>query len=367
MIKSSSQAVLLKRDNHGQRTREIFKHIKSDRMFTDVTLASEDGNTITAHKVILAYSSPYLYSILQTEKKILDSPVTLPVKYVHLQSLVEYIYLGETRVEVLMVKEFLGVAKKLQISGLWSHMNDSPNKILETSPQIVKPPVTQEISETAIPSVNQSLKTDIEISKKGSKPGTKYSCHQCDFKATLKRDLKNHNELKHVKEVEKIQCDECGYICSKGALYQHNLLHKGVKLFCDKCNYTTFKSCHLKDHVKNVHEPEYSFCDQCVYQTKRASKLKLHKEQEHDGKLLTCNLCEYTAKIVDRIDDHKKGIHEGNSYQCDQCEYISIFRGPMRQHKHVVHDKVRYACNVCDYQATRSSNLRAHERSVHMN
>ena len=111
MFGNSSQTVLLKIDNHGERTRDIFKHLKSDKMFTDVTLASEDGNTITAHKVILAYSSPYLYSILQTNS--LDSPVTLPVKYVHLQSLVEYIYLGETRVEVLMVKEFLEVAKKL--------------------------------------------------------------------------------------------------------------------------------------------------------------------------------------------------------------------------------------------------------------
>ena len=316
--------------------------------------------------MILAYSSLYLYSILQAEKESFDSPVILPVKYVHLQSLVEYIYLGETRVEVSGVKEFLEVAKKLQISGLWPLNNDSPDKSLQTSPQIVKPPVTKENNERVISICNQSVDRDIEIGKKGPKPKIEYSCQQCDFKAILKRDLKNHNELKHEKEVEKIQCEECGYICSKGAMYQHNLLHKGVELFCDRCNYTTFKSCHLKEHVKNIHEPEYSYCDQCVYHTKRVSKLKLHKEQEHEGKLFTCNLCEFTAKQLDRVEDHTKGIHEGNTYQCDQCNYISIFRRPMKQHKLVSHDKVRYACNVCGYQATRSGNLRAHERSVHM-
>ena len=136
--------VLIKRNNHGERKRDIFNHINSDKKFTDVTLASEDGNTIAAHKVILAYSSLYLYSILQAEQASFDSPVILPVKYKHLQSLVEYIYLGETKVEVDGVKEFLEVAKKLQISGLWSLNNDSPDNSLETSSQIVKHPVPKE-------------------------------------------------------------------------------------------------------------------------------------------------------------------------------------------------------------------------------
>ena len=103
MAANDSIAILLKRKNHEERTREMFKHLKSDKMFTDVTRASEDNKSISVHKAVLGNSSPYLYSILHADASSLQSVVILPMKYFHLQSLVEYIYLGETRVEVLQV------------------------------------------------------------------------------------------------------------------------------------------------------------------------------------------------------------------------------------------------------------------------
>ena len=66
--------VLIKRNNHGERKRDILNHINSDKKFTDVTVASDDGNTIAAHKVILAYSSRYLYLTIQAENQIIRQP-----------------------------------------------------------------------------------------------------------------------------------------------------------------------------------------------------------------------------------------------------------------------------------------------------
>ena len=112
-------AILLKRDKHDETTRSIFEQLKSDQSFTDVTLATEDNKTITAHRAILGYSSPYFFSILQANSNSKQKTISVPVKYSHLQALVEYMYLGETRVEVMGVKEFLGVANRLQVHGLW--------------------------------------------------------------------------------------------------------------------------------------------------------------------------------------------------------------------------------------------------------
>ena len=117
MSANDPPAIILKRENHEEKTIEMFKQLKN-ALFADVSLASEDNKSISVHKTILSYSSPYLYSILHTNAS--SSQIILPIKYFHLQSLVEYIYLGKTRMEGLQVKEFLDIANILQIRGLCS-------------------------------------------------------------------------------------------------------------------------------------------------------------------------------------------------------------------------------------------------------
>ena len=41
-----------------------FGALRNDKEFVDVTLACEDGSTISAHKVVLAASSPFFMDIL---------------------------------------------------------------------------------------------------------------------------------------------------------------------------------------------------------------------------------------------------------------------------------------------------------------
>jgi hypothetical protein len=221
-------SILLKRDHHAERTRDVFKQLKSDKMFTDVTLASEDNETISAHKAILGYSSPYLYSIINANESSSENTVSLPVKYSHLQCLVEYVYLGETRVEVSQVKEFLGIANRLQIRGLWFDDKDNKNTAHQAEDlkkecmmdDVLKPKL---ISKECIPNGQKFQKQTIVEGK--------YFCNECEFKASLKRDLKNHKEAVHAKIVERIQCEQCRYIGTKSGLYNHKLLHAGVKLF----------------------------------------------------------------------------------------------------------------------------------------
>ena len=58
----------------------------------------EDKQTIDAHGAILAYISPYFHWVLTED--VSEKKVFMPIKYSFLKLLVEYIYLGEVRVEV---------------------------------------------------------------------------------------------------------------------------------------------------------------------------------------------------------------------------------------------------------------------------
>ena len=120
-----SPAVFMKREQHREKTIELLKQLKNDSMFTDVTLASEDGINIKAHRAIIGYSSPYMFSILQVHKES-DGPLVLPVKYKQLYSLLEYIYLGESKVDIIEVNNFLRMGNNLQIRGLWNGQNIKP-------------------------------------------------------------------------------------------------------------------------------------------------------------------------------------------------------------------------------------------------
>ena len=71
-----------------------FMFLKDDKDYADVTLASDDGQLLMAHKVILAASSPFLETILQ------ENEHAHPILYLEgfqtkdLKSILEFIYQG---------------------------------------------------------------------------------------------------------------------------------------------------------------------------------------------------------------------------------------------------------------------------------
>ena len=119
----------------------------------------------------------------------------------------------------------------------------------------------------------------------------KFSCKKCDYKTNLKVTFRHHKKEKHDPNKEQTQCEECGYVGSKTNLRIHKLIHGGGKVQCENCDYSTFKPFHMKEHVKNIHEPEYIHCDKCTFMTKRLSHLKIHNERVHEEKVYKCDIC----------------------------------------------------------------------------
>ena len=85
--------------------------------FLDVTLVCDDGQ-VEAHKVILSSASPFLREILQR------NPHSHPLLYMRgtskkdIESVLLFIYSGETQVSQDELESFLALAASLQIQGL---------------------------------------------------------------------------------------------------------------------------------------------------------------------------------------------------------------------------------------------------------
>ena len=102
----------------------IFKDILGAGTFVDVTFVCDDGQ-LNAHKVVLSAASPFFQTLLE------ENPASHPVinlcesKIKSMNSLLEFIYSGETSIHREDYESVLSFAEHLQILGLEQEQEQS--------------------------------------------------------------------------------------------------------------------------------------------------------------------------------------------------------------------------------------------------
>merc|ERR1719186_636685 len=95
-----------------------FRNLQSEESFADVTLVSDDQVQMPAHKIVLSACSPVLKNLL------LMNPHPHPLLYLRgikqqeLQSVLQFMYIGETTIDKDLVDGFINIAKDLQLKEL---------------------------------------------------------------------------------------------------------------------------------------------------------------------------------------------------------------------------------------------------------
>ena len=95
--------------------KEMMQNLFLSNESTDVTLVCEDRTKLRAHKFVLNACSPVFQSIIN------DLPQKDPVIYLRgvlaleMQSILQFMYLGQTRFYQERMNDFLNVAKSLEI------------------------------------------------------------------------------------------------------------------------------------------------------------------------------------------------------------------------------------------------------------
>lgn len=108
----------LKWNNYQLSLTTAFRHILEEEEFVDVTLSAE-GKNLKAHKVVLSACSSYFRDLLKGIG-LWQHPVLVlrDVQFLELQSILEFVYLGEVNVEQDRLESFLKTAELLRIKGL---------------------------------------------------------------------------------------------------------------------------------------------------------------------------------------------------------------------------------------------------------
>ena len=93
-----SEKLCLQWNDFKENVQTAFSSLRADNDFTDVTLASEDGQQVEAHRVILAASSPLFQNILKRNKHSHPLIYMRGVKSEVLSAILDFLYFGETKV-----------------------------------------------------------------------------------------------------------------------------------------------------------------------------------------------------------------------------------------------------------------------------
>lgn len=196
---SISEKIVLSDDEFASDLVNVFKELANDVDFTNVTLVTDGGKLMKAHQVVLSSFSTFFKSLLV--KNVHQHPILYlrGVKFEDLRAILDFIYLGQTKVEIEKVTGFLDLAADLQIKGL----KDNPD-----------------LSNIAHIGNDTNLTEDTELINDESQPEGKkenstvdnlysYACHLCQYVAKSKSRINSHMGRTHAESVQ--HCSKCDY------------------------------------------------------------------------------------------------------------------------------------------------------------
>ena len=261
--------------NYSYHLRDMLQEMMKSDSLTDVTLVCDDDVQIKVHRVVLSACSDVFRKIIYSlPKSNTDSVIYLRgIKHQEMQSILEFMYLGEVTCNQSKVDEIMNVAKNLKIKGINKNMEFDKNSVISEFVEMEKSYNSEHFNserdspnhqDQIDPGQDQLLKQNLDNHKEvSSHVAMSGKIQKCGIEYSKLKYLKEHSAIKgkgslnpktgKYKKYVPVQCEQCDKIFSqKGNLYTHmNSEHKGVFYPCEKCDYQATCKGNLKQHIKN--------------------------------------------------------------------------------------------------------------------
>jgi len=261
--------------------REYFKKLRKVHSLFDVTLVTDDGKQIQAHKVVLSAGSNFFNEIFQTSNHTNMLIYLKGISSADLEHIADFMYNGEASVSQEELTSFLETGKELKVKGLLAEMRgdlgksqnddhenysdlqcngveyndiknaDFKNVVDQEYPvkQIFTP---QEFNATKFEPNNTDTELDILIEERIEKQEGLWKCKVCGRTTTAKKHMKKHAET-HI---------------------------EGMMHTCHICSKTFATRPCLQTHVSNIHT-ELISCDLCGKTGMNRKSYYMHKQRNH--------------------------------------------------------------------------------------
>ena len=236
--------------------RGMMEELMMNEDFADVTLVTEDKKQIKANASILSACSPVFKDILKKEKNSNQIMYLRGIQFPEMESIMQFIYLGEAKFYEERMSEFFAVAKSLEIKELCNtgpNANDEPDDEHEPEPSDLLIP-TEIMEEQFVLSGQMIKQAPNERRREVVGTSNQYKCVQCQKTFNDSSYLRKHQRSVH--EGVNYPCIHCDYQASlQQTLNRHiRAVHEGIKYSCDQCDQQFTQKGNLRLHMRNKHE-----------------------------------------------------------------------------------------------------------------
>jgi len=296
--------VLLSGNDFSNDTMNAFKGLLEDEHFTNVTLVTDGNKQIKAHKVILSAFSPFFKEILVNNPHQHPLVYLRGVKHEYLQSMVDFVYLGQTKIKFEEVTEFIKVASDLQIKGLCSPQNLQNDSKKEKVDDSYRPVPSELETQTEMEDKENCIKEeDNNLAIKQEAPDFLVDRTNSNL-ATSSEVMDPIDNLEVVMDDSYLNTTE---IAMDDSYLNTSISEPPVQRFpCEfpGCRYIAAQKRYLREHRQAIHEGIKYACDTCDHKATTKSNLKKHKQLKHEVDKFPCHQCEYAANSIGELTQH---------------------------------------------------------------
>jgi len=300
----ASEKFCLKWNDFEANISSAFREIRDDKDFFDVTLACENDEQISAHKVILSACSPFFRNILRRNQHQHPLLYLKGVKYSDLLSVLNFMYHGEVNVAQEELNDFLSIAEELRVKGLTQGGGQQgtkrPKSPVSSKPSVPaakrpRPPDPIKQPQISAPDVDDDIQEVLPVK---TEPGASSSMtpavghlSQAPGSHLATYDEENYGEYSQFEEQQEfdgsmVDFNQTGVDGNKGetslvlADYVESIFDEdGVKKYkCTVCGTITARKDKCQSHIENIHFPGcFEFkCNYCGIVFDRRFKLWKH-------------------------------------------------------------------------------------------
>jgi len=274
--------------------RDTFERLRENHKLFDVTLATDDGQHVQAHKIILATGS-YFFNDMFMKSNLTNMLVYLKgIGSKNLEHIMEFLYTGVTSIPQEDLKQFLDTGKELGVKGLQFDVQNSPSKLSVEKKECnsTKANLNEEGSV-----VNAFTDCHIEstVSDDPSSHTTKddtidniadfvIKTEEIDLQVNINEEFDDTGK-KLEQMIGKIEggwnCNVCGRISTKKQNMRHHVeTHiEGISHKCRLCSKTFNVKRYLQQHISNMHSDLFS-CEFCGKSEMNRGRQYKHKCQK---------------------------------------------------------------------------------------
>jgi len=242
--------------------RESFRKLRQDKRFFDVTLATDDGRHIQAHKLILSAGSQFFNDIFANSDHANMLIYLKGIKSDNLEYVTDFIYNGEVFVTQEELEQFLETGKELKVKGIIGGLQGAQENV----PEDEKTYKYQQMNVN----IEESLKHD-RISNSVTYLAENFETSEYNLAKTKSRKSYENNEL-DIQIEQMIEFNEGLWKCR----------------ICGKA--TPGKKQIMKNHVETHIEGRANECHICSKSFKTRQLLKMHVYGIH-SELFSCQIC----------------------------------------------------------------------------